>query len=101
MPVHPNRPRCPWIVGFVLAALAAPLCAAPQAPIESAPGYIPIETLGLFAHQQVSVEVNLSGPLLELVAAATKSEDPDFSKIMIALRAIQVRVVDLKKASGQ
>jgi hypothetical protein len=90
--------RCPWLVVSLLVALCAPLAAAPQQPLESVPGYIPIDTLGLFAHQQVSVEVNLSGPLLELVAAATRSDDPDFSRIMAGLRAIQVRVITLNKA---
>src|ERR1700681_3250838 len=43
----------------------------------------------------MSVEVNLSGALLDLVSAATRHDDPEFSKTIADLRGIQARVVDL------
>ncbi len=64
--------------------------------LESQPGYVPIEELGLFPSDKLSVEINLTGPLLRMVAAATKQEDPDFSAVMASLKSIQVQVFPLK-----
>jgi uncharacterized protein DUF4252 len=94
--------RLPILFALCLTLLAAlPLAAAPQTPLAELPGYIPISALGLFAHQAVSVEVNLSGPLLELVGAATREDDPEFSKVLADLRGIQVRVVELKGSASK
>jgi hypothetical protein len=64
--------------------------------LESLPGYVPIEELGLFPQDKLSVEINLTGPLLRMVAAATKQEDPNFSAVMASLKSIQVQVFPLK-----
>ena len=84
----------------IAALVVAPVAATAETPLEQLPGYIPIDSLGLFAHQVVSVEVNLNGPLLELVGAATQHDDPDFAKTISALRGIQVRVIDLPAAKA-
>lgn len=60
------------------------------------PGYVPIEDLDLFPKEKVSVEVNIEGALLSLVAAGTKQSDPEFSSLMAGLKAITVRVIPLK-----
>lgn len=66
--------------------------------LEGLPGYVPIEELGLFPADKLSVEINLTGPLLHMVAAATKQEDPNFSAVMAGLKSIQVQVFPLKGA---
>jgi hypothetical protein len=89
------RPRALLITLFLLGAGAAAAHAEPK--LSDLPGYIPIEQLGLFSHQELSVEVNLEGSLLRLVAESTSKSDPDFSHLVAELKAIRVRVVQLDK----
>jgi hypothetical protein len=60
------------------------------------PGYLPLEQLNLFPSDELEVEINLDGPLLNMVAAATKKEDPEFSSVMAGLKSIKVQVFPLK-----
>jgi hypothetical protein len=85
--------RKPIIVLTLLLALAA--AAGHAQTLESQPGYVPIEKLGLFPPDKVSVEINLEGPLLHMVAAATK-DDPAFSAVMAGLKSIKLQVFPLK-----
>jgi hypothetical protein len=64
--------------------------------LESQPGYVPIEELGLFPADKLSVEINIDGPLLRMVAEATKREDPGFSAVLAGLKSIKVQVFPLK-----
>jgi hypothetical protein len=85
--------RKPTIVLTLLLALAA--AAGHAQKLESLPGYVPIEQLDLFPPDKVSVEINLEGPLLHMVAAATK-DDPAFSAVMAGLKSIKLQVFPLK-----
>lgn len=85
--------RKPTIVLTLLLALAA--AAGHAQKLESEPGYVPIEKLDLFPPDKVSVEINLEGPLLHMVAAATK-DDPAFSSVMAGLKSIKLQVFPLK-----
>jgi len=85
--------RTPTIVLTLMLALAA--AAGHAQNLESQPGYVPIDKLGLFPPDKVSVEINLEGPLLHLVAAATK-DDPAFSSVMAGLKSIKLQVFPLK-----
>jgi uncharacterized protein DUF4252 len=62
------------------------------------PGYVSIEELGIFAREDLSVEINLDGSILRMVAEATRGDDPEFAKVMSGLKAIQVRVFPLEGA---
>jgi hypothetical protein len=64
--------------------------------LESLPGYVPIEELNLFPPDDLSVEVNLDGPLLHMVAASAKGDDPGFSAVMAGLKSIKAQVYPLK-----
>jgi uncharacterized protein DUF4252 len=59
------------------------------------PGYLPVEELDLFPRDKLSVEVNLEGVLLRMIAEATKLEDPAFSAVIAGLRSISVQVFPL------
>lgn len=76
--------------------LSAP--AAFAAPQPAPPGSVPFDELGLFPREKLSVEINLGGPLLRLVAAATRREDPQFSALITSLREIRVQVFPLASA---
>ena len=58
-------------------------------------GLVPLDELNLFPRDQLSVEVNLAGGMLHLIAAAAK-DDPDFSALVAGLQSINVQVFPLK-----
>ena len=86
--------RKPIVLLTALLLLAAAGARAQR--LESQPGYVPIEELGLFPADKLSVEINIDGPLLRMVAAATKREDPGFSAVLADLKSIKVQVFPLK-----
>ncbi|HEY2293753.1 MAG TPA: DUF4252 domain-containing protein [Thermoanaerobaculia bacterium] len=83
----------PLVLTIVLLCLAIPGRA--QKP-ESQPGYVPIEELGLFPRDKLEVEINLDGPVLHMVSAMTRKDDPGFSAVMDGLKSIQVQVFPVK-----
>jgi len=87
--------RKPLVLTIVLFCLAAAGWA--QKP-ESQPGYVPIEELGLFPRDKLEVEINIGPPLLRMIAAGTKQDDPGFSAVMEGLKSIQVQVFPVKGA---
>ena len=92
------RPRALLTTLLLLGLLGTAAAAARAEPkLSDLPGYIPLEQLGLFSHQDLSIEVNLEGPLLRLVGESTSKSDPEFSHLVAELKAIRVRVVELDK----
>jgi hypothetical protein len=90
---------------ILLGSLLALLAAAPargDGPARPAPdaGAIPFDELDLFPRDKLSVEIDLEGPLLRMVSEFTKSDDPDFAKLMAGLKAIRVQVFPLKGKAG-
>lgn len=81
---------------FLLFLLAAPAWAGKPPD----PGAVPFDAFDLFPHDKLSVEIDLEGPILRMVAAATSKEDPGFSKLMAGLKAIRVQVFPMKEAGG-
>jgi hypothetical protein len=81
------------VLTIVLLGLAVPGRAQ---KLESQPGYVPIEELGLFPRDKLEVEINLEGPLLRMIAAGTKKDDPGFSAVMEGLKSIKVQVFPVK-----
>lgn len=94
------------LTAIVLAAWAVPaLRAADPPPVSDLPGYFPLEDLGLFERDDASIEINLSGSLLQLVAGVTRKEEPEFARLIDGLEAVRVRVapledLDLEKVRG-
>ena len=86
--------RKPIVLLTALLFLAA--AAGRAQKLESLPGYVPIEELGLFPAEKLSVEINIDAPLLRMVAEATKREDPGFSAVLAGLKSIKVQVFPLK-----
>jgi hypothetical protein len=86
--------RRPLVFAAVLLLLTA--AAGRAQKLADQPGYVAIESLGLFPTDDLEVEINIDGPLLNMVAAATKKDDPGFSSVMAGLKSIQVQVYPLK-----
>ncbi|HKI05428.1 MAG TPA: DUF4252 domain-containing protein [Thermoanaerobaculia bacterium] len=59
------------------------------------PGYVPLEQLDLFPKDKLSLEINIEGALMSLIAAGAKN-DPEFSSLMAGLKSITVQAIPLK-----
>ncbi|HET9211090.1 MAG TPA: DUF4252 domain-containing protein [Thermoanaerobaculia bacterium] len=83
----------PIVLTLILLCLAA---AGWAQPLESQPGYVPIEELGLFPRDKLEVEIDIEGPVLHMVSAMTRKDDPGFAAVMDGLKSIQVQVFPVK-----
>ncbi len=93
----------PTVVTVLTLFLCASAAGAQPQALRELPGYFPFEELDILARDELSVEINLSKPLLRLVAAATRKTEPEFAALIDSLDAVRVRVapsgdVDLERA---
>lgn len=88
--MRPSRFQIALVTVTLLGALSEPV----QAQLEEQPGYFPIDQFELLSPEALSLEINLNGALLELVASALDSEDPEFSELVRGLEGIRVRVAE-------
>ena len=84
------------IILFTLMLLVLTATAGRAQKLADQPGYVPIEKLDLFPADKLSVEINLEGALLKLIAAGARGEDPEFSSLIAGLKGITVQAVPLK-----
>src|SRR6188768_3594881 len=54
------------------------------------PGYLDFQAMGFFNEDDLSVNVNLDGSLLSLLAAVGATEDRDAAEVLAKLDAVQV-----------
>jgi hypothetical protein len=78
------------VASWVLLALAR--CAVGRAQVEEHPGYFPLEQFGILSDESLSLEINLNKGMLQLVAAALSTEEPEFSELVGGLESIRVRI---------
>lgn len=91
--------RKSMILSILLLVLAAPGAFAQKAA-PPASGLLPLDDLDLFPEDKLSVEINLEGALLRMVAEATRGEDPDLSSLLAGLRSIRVQVLPLEDGNS-
>lgn len=60
--------------------------------VERPPGYFALEELGVFADGQIEIDIDLRASMAKIVAAATSTEDPEFSAAMEKIQRIRVQV---------
>jgi hypothetical protein len=87
--------RTQIIAPFALLLFLASPAGWAQQKLSDQPGYVSVEQLDLFPKEDLSVEINLEGALLRMVAAATRGEDPGFAQMISNLKGIQVQVFPL------
>lgn len=84
------------ILSILLLVLAAPGAFAQKGGALPVSGLLPLDDLDLFPADKLSVEINLEGALLRMVAEATKGEDPGLSSLLANLRSIRVQILPLE-----
>ncbi len=78
----------PILLSVLLLLLVLPSAAQ---RIEESPGYFDLSALEGFEDQETTLEVNVKGALLRMVAEAARLEDDSLAEMLLKLRAIQVR----------
>lgn len=74
---------------LLLALLATPALA--QDRLERDPGYLDLRTVSGWFDAEPWLEVNIRGALLKMVAEASRYEDPELTRLLLKLKAIEVR----------
>ncbi len=104
---HGQQPWKGWAAGLALASLLGVQTVTADPPKRhwrDQPGYFPLETLGILAREDLSVEINLQGAMLRMVAGAVRAAEPDFAGLIENLAAVRVHIapgdkLDLAKVS--
>ena len=86
--------RLSWLSTIVIMSLL-PGMAAAQLNTDH-PGYFPIEELGILPEEAITLEINLTGPMIKFIALATNEEEPELSQLVEELESIRVRGADLE-----
>lgn len=86
---------------LLFAVAVSPTSAWASPPLEKQPGYIDFSSLDLFdgPEPETTVEIYLKNSLLDLVAAATRFEDPELADMLEALYLIRFQAYH--KEEGQ
>ena len=90
--------RMAWMVALVVCL--APAALAAQTALTELPGYLPAEYLDLVPAEKASVEINLQGAMLRMIAAVAGQDDPEFAALVGALDAIRVRSGEFESADA-
>ena len=83
-------------LGVVAAATAASAQQSERRMLpEGLPGYVDFERFGSFDLDDLTVEINLGGNLLNLLSGALEGEEDEFSQLLSSLDLIRVNVFEL------
>ena len=78
------------IAALLMATVSPAVQAQDDEEVRKHPGYVDFEGIEIPVDAEETVEVYVSGPLLKLVATATRREDPDLSSLLSKLLLVKV-----------
>ena len=77
---------------LIFLATTSRLSAAPDPLLADEPGYVDVTAIAILNADDLEMHVSVKGPLLQLVANASRGDDPEFAEALAALAGIEVRV---------
>lgn len=83
-------------LGLMLLCLVG-TASAQQNTLRGQAGYVDLDEIDRWFSVEPKVVVNIKGALLELVAEASRFEDPELADLLYKLKAIQVRGFDTRR----
>ncbi len=69
-----------------------------QDDLKNDPGYVDLDAIENWFDREPSIIVNVKGALLDLVAEASRYEDPDLADLLRKLKSVQVRGYNMRWA---
>ena len=91
--------RCVPLVLLGLALGAATLPCTAQS-LESQPGYVDFQRFGSFSDDDLTVEINLGGALLKMLAVTLEDEEEEFAQLLAGLRGLRVNIFKLPEGNA-
>lgn len=86
------RTRTIWVSALLLLpALAGAVRASDPEDVTKLPGYVDFGTMDIFGDVEKTVEIIIESNLMNMVAAMTRSSDPELSKALAKLKQIRVQ----------
>ncbi len=91
MKINRTFPRV--LLGLALGVLAWPATAQ---PLESHAGYVDFQRFGSFSDDDLTVEINLGGALLKMLAVTLEDEEEEFAQLLAGLKGLRVNIFKLQ-----
>jgi hypothetical protein len=91
------------LIGLVVFVMTVAGPAVAQSGADSHPGYYPIESMGLLNADDLEVNIDLAGPMLEAAAGALQQqdEDPDLSRLISQLERVRVQLGSAESSDSE
>ena len=90
-----------WLLAaWMLVLIALPQSAQAQRGVRTDPGYVNLERMGGLSDlfdEDPTIEVNVEGALMKLVAEASRFEDPELADLLLKLKGVYVRAYELDR----
>lgn len=83
------------ILGLFSASAAAGRGGDNDADIRKLPGYVDFNSIDLFKNREAKVEVNLKGPMLQLVSKFAKYDEKGEYDVLSRLKLVNVHIFDI------
>jgi hypothetical protein len=85
------------LLGLTLGPLALPATAQ---SLESQPGYVDFQRFGAFSEDDLTVEVNLGGALLRMLATTLEDEEEEFARLLREIQGLRVNIFKLPEGEA-
>ena len=89
------------VAAVVVTALALMSPTTSMAQVNTERGFVDITQVEAWFNDEPTIEVNIRGALLNLVAEATKYEDPELAEMLRKLRIIQIRGFEMRGGTSE
>jgi len=93
-----ERPKTFMLV--LAAALALSLTAAAQTGVTGESGFVDFSRQPLFDDDALVIHVSVKDPMIQLVAEATRENDPELAEVLSQLKAVEVLVFDVDEGAS-
>jgi hypothetical protein len=85
------RSRTTWAGVALLLFVAGAALASDQEDVTKQPGYVDFDIMKLFSNEPPELEIYIDTPLMNMVAAAMRTSDPELSNMLAKLKQIRVQ----------
>ncbi len=83
------------LIALMAVALWLSATTAAQTDLHGEPGFVDFSRQPLFDDDALAIHVSVKGPMIQLVAEATRESDPELAEVLAQLKAVEVLVFDV------
>jgi hypothetical protein len=71
-----------------------------EQPLVSESGFVDFSQQSLLSDDELAIHVSVKGPMIQLVAEATRQSDPELAEVLAKLKAVEVLVFEVDEKSS-